>query len=56
MWLNSSLNEAVMSTVKSDNVLSLKIRKVLDFSPKRYSVISGLHDILCRHLMLCDVL
>jgi hypothetical protein len=56
MLLNSSLNEVVMSTVKSDNVLSLKFRKMSDCVPKRYSVISGLRDILYRHVVLCDVL
>jgi hypothetical protein len=54
--LNSSLNEVVMSTVKSDNTLSIKICKMSVFSAERYSVISGLRDILYRHLMLCDIL
>jgi hypothetical protein len=54
--LNSSLNEVVMSTVKSDNVFSLKVRKVSDFLPKRNSFISALRDILNRHVLLCDVL
>jgi hypothetical protein len=45
-----------MSTVKSDNITSLKVRKVSDFSPESYSVISCLRNILYRHVMLCDVL
>jgi hypothetical protein len=56
MLLNSSLHEVVMSTVKSDNISSLKVRKVSDFSPESYSVISGLRDILYRHVILCDIL
>jgi hypothetical protein len=56
MLLNSRLNEVVISTVKSDNISSLKVRKVLDFSPESYSVVSGLRDILHRHGMLCDIL
>jgi hypothetical protein len=49
------LNEVVMSTVKSDNTFSLKVRKVSDFSPKGNSVISALRDILYHHMVLCDV-
>jgi hypothetical protein len=56
MLLNSSLNEVVMSTVKSDNVLSLKVHKVSDFSPEICSFISGLLDILYHHMKLCDIL
>jgi len=56
MLLNSSLNEVVMTTVKSDGILSLKVRTVSDFFPGRYSVISGVRDILYRQVMLCDVL
>ena len=56
MLLNSSLNEAVMSTVKSEGILSLKVRTVSDVLPERYSVISGVRDILYRHVMLCDIL
>ena len=56
MLLNSSLNEVVMSTVKSDGILSLKVRTLSDFFPGRYSVISGVRDILYRQVMLCDVL
>ena len=54
--LNSSLNEIVVSTVKSEGVLSLKFRAVSDLKPERYSVISGIGDILYRHVMLCDIL
>jgi len=56
MLLNSSLNEVVMSTVKSEGILSLKAFTVSDFYPRRYSVISGVRDILYRHVMLCDIL
>jgi hypothetical protein len=56
VMLNSSLNDVVMSTVRSDNIFSLKVRKVSDLLPKRYSVISGLRDIMYRHVMLCDIL
>jgi hypothetical protein len=56
MVLNSSLNEVVMSTVKSVNIFPLKVRKVSQFSPKSYSVISGLRYILYHHAMLCDIL
>jgi hypothetical protein len=54
--LNSNLNDVVVSTVKSEGVLSLKVRTVSDFLPERYSVISGVRDILYRHVMLCDIL
>jgi len=56
MLLNSCLNEVVMSTVKSDGILSLKVRTVSNFFPGRYSVISGVRDILYRQVMLCDIL
>jgi hypothetical protein len=54
--LNSSLNEVVMSTVKSEGILSLKVRTVSDVLTERFSVISAVRDILYRHLMLCDIL
>jgi hypothetical protein len=54
--LNSSLNEVVVSTVKLEGVLSLKFRTLSDFLPERYSAISGVRDILYRHVMLCDIL
>jgi hypothetical protein len=54
--LNSSLNEVVMSTVKSDNIFSLKVYTVSDFVSESYSVISGLREFLNRHLLLCDIL
>jgi hypothetical protein len=54
--LNSSLNEVVVSTVKSGCILHLKVRTVSDFLPERYSAISGVRDILYRHGMLCDIL
>jgi len=56
MLLNSSLNEVVVSTVKAESTLSLDFRTVSDFIAERYSVISGVRDILYRHVMLCDVL
>jgi hypothetical protein len=56
MLLNSSLNEVVMSTVKSEDILQLKVLTVSDFLPKRNCFISGLRDILHRHVMLCDTL
>jgi hypothetical protein len=56
MLLNSSLNEVVMSTVKSVGILPLKFRTVPDVLPERYSVISAVRDILYHHLMLCDIL
>jgi hypothetical protein len=56
MLLNSSLNEVVMSTAKSDGILSLKVRTVSDVLPERYSAISAVRDILYHHLMLCDTL
>jgi len=56
MLLNSSLNEVVMSTVKSEGIFSLKVRTVSDFLPERYFVVSGVSDILYRHVMLCDIL
>jgi hypothetical protein len=54
--LNSSLSEVVVSTVKSDGILSLKFRTVSDVLPERYSVISAVRDILYHHSMLCDIL
>jgi hypothetical protein len=56
MLLNSSLNEVVVSTVKSEGVLSLKVRTVSDLMPERYSVISDVRNILYHHVMLCDIL
>jgi hypothetical protein len=56
IFLNSSLNDVVVSTVKLEGVLSMKFRTVSDFVPERYSAISGVLDILCRHGMLCDIL
>jgi hypothetical protein len=56
MLLNSSLNEVVMSTVKSDNTFSLNVRRVSDCLPKINSVIPVLRDILYQHMMLCDIL
>jgi hypothetical protein len=56
LLLNSNLNEVVMSTVKSEGILSLKVRTVSDFLPERYSAICAVRDILYRHLMLCDIL
>jgi hypothetical protein len=56
MLLNSRLNEVVMSTVKSDNTFSLKVREISDFLPERNSIMSGLRDILYRQVMLCDIL
>ena len=54
--LNSSLNEFLVSTVKSKNIFSLKFRTISDFLSERYSVISRVRDILYRHVMLCDIL
>jgi hypothetical protein len=56
MFLNSSLNEVVMSTVKSECILSLKVHTVSDFLSEKSSIISGVRDILYRHVMLCDIL
>jgi len=56
LLLNSSFNEFVMSTVKSEGILPSKFRTVSDVMPVSYSVISGVRDILHRHLMLCDIL
>jgi len=53
--LNSNLNEVVVSTVKSEYTHSLKVRTMSDFLPERYSVISGVRDILYRHLLLYDI-
>ena len=55
MLLNSSLNDAVLSTVKAECVFLLKVRTVSDFLPERYSVISRVRDILYHHVMLCDI-
>jgi hypothetical protein len=54
--LNSSMNDVLMSTEKSENILQLNVQTVSDFVPKRYSVLSGLRDVLYRHVMLCDIL
>jgi hypothetical protein len=56
MLLSSSLNDLLMSTQKPENILPLNVLTVSDFFPKRCSVISGLRDILFRHVMLCDIL
>ena len=56
MLLNTSLNEVVVSTVKAECIFPLKVRTVSDFFPERHSVISGVRDILYRHVMLCDIL
>jgi len=56
MLLNTSLNKVVMSTVKAECILPLKFRKVSDFLPERYSIISGVRDIPYRHVTLCDIL
>jgi hypothetical protein len=56
MLLNTSVNEVVVSTVKSECILTLEIGKVSNFFPDRYSVISGVRDILYRHMKLCDIL
>jgi hypothetical protein len=56
MLLTSRLQEVMLSTVKLENVSSLTVRTVSDFSPGSNNVISGLRDILYRHVMLCDVL
>jgi hypothetical protein len=56
MLLNSCLNEVVVSTVKTEVIPSLQFRTVSNFLPGRYSVISGVRDILYRHMMLCDIL
>ena len=56
MLLNSNLNEVVVSTVKSERILSFKVRTVLDLLPERYFVTSRVRDILYRHVMLCDIL
>ena len=55
MLLNSSLNDVVVSTAKAESFLPLEFRKVPDFYPERYSVISGVRDILSRHVMLCNI-
>jgi hypothetical protein len=54
--LSSSLNDVLMSTETLENILPLNVHSVSDFVPKRYSVISGLRDILYLHVMLCDIL
>jgi hypothetical protein len=56
MFLNLSFNEVVMSTVKSEGILSIKFPTVLDFLPEKYFVISGVRDILYHRLMICDIL
>jgi hypothetical protein len=55
MLLNSSLNEVVMSTVKSEGILSLNFRTVSDVLPESHSAISAVRDVLYRHLILCDI-
>ena len=56
MLLNSSLNEVVVSTVKSECILPLKVRSVSDFLPEKCSFTSSVRDIVYRHVMLCDIL
>jgi hypothetical protein len=56
MLLASRLQEVMLATLKSENVFLLKIRTVSDFSPGSNNVISGVRDILYRHVMLCDIL
>jgi hypothetical protein len=56
MLLNSSLNEVVMSAVTSESVHSLNVHTVPESLPKLNCVISGLRDILNRHVVLCDIL
>ena len=46
----------MLSTMKSVGILSIKVRTVSDFKLERYSVVTGVRDILYRHLMLCDIL
>jgi hypothetical protein len=55
MLLNSSLNEVLISTEKSEYIVTLNARTVSDFLPERYSVISAVRDILYLHAMLCDI-
>jgi len=55
MLLNSSLNEVVVSTVKSECVFRLKVRTVSDLLPEKCSFISRVRDILYCHVMLCDI-
>jgi len=55
MLLNSSLNEFLVSTVKSEDIFSLKFRTVSDSLSERYSVKSCVRDILYCHVMLCDI-
>jgi len=56
MLLNSSINEVAVSTVKAENVFSLKVCTVSDLVPESYSVVSGLSEFVIRHLLLYDVL
>jgi hypothetical protein len=56
LLLNSSLNEVVMSTVKSEGIISLNVRTVSDVLPEKHSAISAVRDIQYRHVMLCDIL
>jgi hypothetical protein len=56
MLLNSKLNESVVSTVKSKNIHSFKVRTIADFFPENCSTISGLREILRHHAMLCDIM
>ena len=53
MLLNSRLNEVVLSTVKSEYISSFKVHTVSDFLRE---IITGVRDILYRHVMLCDIL
>jgi hypothetical protein len=56
MLLTSRLQEVMLSTVKSENIFSLKLRTVSDSSAESYTDISGLRDILYHHVVLCDIL
>jgi hypothetical protein len=56
MLLNSILNEVVVSTVKSERILSSKVHTASDFLPEKCSVISSLRNILHHHVILCDML
>ena len=56
MLLNSILNEFVVSTVKSERILSSKVHTASDFLPEKCSVISSLRNILHHHVILCDML
>jgi hypothetical protein len=56
MLFNSSLNEVVVSTVKLEDIFSLKVLRVSDLVTERYSVVSGLREFVNRQSLLCDVL